>query len=87
MRLAAMTFAFSAIVAVTTSQAAATADASAPIAKDAQASVLLFADEFNAGQLDRSRIAEFVAGHWPSAKQLAAKVREIRDKAQRAVSA
>ena len=55
MRLAQMTFAFSALLVAASSQAAPTADPSTPIAKDGQASVLLLADEFNAGQLDRSK--------------------------------
>jgi beta-glucanase (GH16 family) len=55
MHLARMTLAFSAFLATASSQGAPTADPSKPAAMDGQGSDLLFADEFNAGQLDRSK--------------------------------
>ncbi len=55
MRLARLTLAFSLLLGSSSCLGAPTADASKPVANDAQASDLLFADEFNAGKLDRSK--------------------------------
>ncbi len=55
MRLATMTLAFSALLGAASCQSVPAPNEVKPVSKDRQARGLLFADEFNAGQLDRSK--------------------------------
>lgn len=71
MRLAKTTLALSALLGAASCQAAPTADPSTPVEKDGQASVLLFADEFNAGQLDRSKWIVIGPDFWVNNEQQA----------------
>ena len=71
MHLARMTSALWALLVAVSCQAAPTADAPKPVAKDWQASDLLFADEFNAGQLDRSKWIVIGPDFWVNNEQQA----------------
>lgn len=71
MRLAPVTLALSALLGAASCQAAPTSDHSMPVAKDWQASDLLFADEFNAGQLDRSKWIVIGPEFWVNNEQQA----------------
>lgn len=55
MCLATMTLAFSALLGAASSQSVHAADDSKPLASESHAGELIFADEFNAGQLDRTK--------------------------------
>ena len=71
MRLAPMTFALSALLVTASSYAAPTTEPSTPIANEGKASVLLFADEFNGGQLDRSKWIVIGPEFWVNNEQQA----------------
>jgi len=71
MRLARMTLAISALLAAASCQSAPTAEPSKPVVKNSQASDLLFADEFNAGQLDRSKWIVIGPDFWVNNEQQA----------------